>query len=149
MLSFILLPQHMENNLRRQIAHRITRAAFIWLPLNLSEILEPYVLFPVFSNIICQLDASNRNQINKDMLDFSVQQLFCQRDRRGPLVSELRNLVRQSTFFFFFFSHRKQESFNFPFANESILNRKYLFSQQSCGGLPGRTWRRCSSATHG
>lgn len=29
------------------------------------------------------------------MLDFSVQQLLCQRDRRNPLMSKLRNVVRQ------------------------------------------------------
>lgn len=82
------------------------------------------------------------------MLDFSVQQLLCQRDRRDALMSQPRNVVpqpQQSTIL-----HGKQECWKSLFANESILDWKYHpFPQQSCSGLPGRTWSRCSSATHG
>lgn len=36
-LSFILVPQRMENNFQRQIAHHGTQAAIVWLLWNLLE----------------------------------------------------------------------------------------------------------------
>lgn len=82
------------------------------------------------------------------MLDFSAQQLLCQRDRHDSLGSKPRNVVRQPQQSAIL--HRKQECWKSLFASERILNRTHhLFSQQSCSGLPGRTWSRCSSATHG
>lgn len=100
MLSFILLPQQKDNNFQRQIAHHVTPTAFICLPSNLLESFFTICCCffpPAFGNIICQLDASNRNHGNKDMLKFSVQQLLCQRDRRGALVSKRRKCCATST----------------------------------------------------